>query len=56
MEPGYFMNMNLKEVLPRNPKSGYLLMELGAKNSLLKTDEASLKADLDHMLGRCDPS
>jgi hypothetical protein len=40
------------------PKSGYLLMELGAKKLFAKDrDETSLKADLDYMLGAvADPS
>jgi hypothetical protein len=40
------------------PKSGYLLMELGAKKLFAKDrDGASLKADLDYMLGAvADPS
>ncbi|MFT7002377.1 MAG: hypothetical protein ACJAVW_003416 [Spirosomataceae bacterium] len=40
------------------PKSGYLLMELGAKKLFAKDrDEASLKPDLDYMLGAvADPS
>jgi hypothetical protein len=53
---GYF-EYELKGSIAK-PKSGYLLMELGAKKLFAKDrDEASLKPDLDYMLGAvADPS